>query len=237
MTIHEIARGPGWELRLGRWQDVLDDVLLVDALITDPPFSNVTHEGQPEDRDPLAYQHFTEDDVREFVYEWLPRTSGWFCAITDDVLSQVWRQTYRDLAGTPTAPTPRLDFASVPILRHNPRRTGDGPGSGACYMMVCRPRQDPFSTWGSLPCWYEQGAPARGGIIGEKSLSTMRAIVRDYTRRGNRVCDPCAGRGTTLLAAVMEGREAIGAEADPGRFELAVRRLQAGIQQPLLGDA
>jgi len=56
----------------------------------------------------------------------------------------------------------------------------------------------------------------------------MRAIVRDYSRPGELVCDPCAGGGTTLLAAVLEGREAIGTELDPKTFELAVARLRKG---------
>jgi site-specific DNA-methyltransferase (adenine-specific) len=50
----------------------------------------------------------------------------------------------------------------------------------------------------------------------------------DDSRPGDLICDPCAGGGTTLLAAVIEGRRAIGAECDPETFELAVRRLRRG---------
>ena len=56
----------------------------------------------------------------------------------------------------------------------------------------------------------------------------MRAIVRDYSEPGDLVCDPCAGGGTTLLAAVIEGRRAIGAERDPDTFAKAVARLRRG---------
>lgn len=56
----------------------------------------------------------------------------------------------------------------------------------------------------------------------------MRAIVRDYSRRGDLVCDPTAGGGTTLLAAAIEGRRAIGAEVDDETFRAAKRRLAAG---------
>lgn len=34
----EVATGPGWELRLGDYREVLADVTC-DALITDPPYS------------------------------------------------------------------------------------------------------------------------------------------------------------------------------------------------------
>jgi DNA modification methylase len=59
----------------------------------------------------------------------------------------------------------------------------------------------------------------------------MRAIVRDYSRPGDLVCDPCAGGGTTLLAAIMEGRRAIGSEIDPVTFEKAVKRLRDAEKQ------
>ena len=62
-------------------------------------------------------------------------------------------------------------------------------------------------------------------MIGGKPLALMRAIVSDYSREGDLVCDPCMGAGTTLVAAVELGRRAIGCEPDAGRFELAAKRL------------
>jgi site-specific DNA-methyltransferase (adenine-specific) len=56
----------------------------------------------------------------------------------------------------------------------------------------------------------------------------MRQIVCDYTLSGDLIIDPFAGSGTTLLAAAIEGRRAIGAEMDPKTFALAVKRLSKG---------
>ena len=53
----------------------------------------------------------------------------------------------------------------------------------------------------------------------------MRALIRDYSRPGDLVCDPCAGGGTTLLAAVQTGRRAVGSEMDPQTHAKAVQRL------------
>lgn len=46
----------------------------------------------------------------------------------------------------------------------------------------------------------------------EKPLDLMLALVSDYSDPGETVFDPCAGAGTTLLAAEMLGRRAYGFE-------------------------
>jgi site-specific DNA-methyltransferase (adenine-specific) len=95
---------------------------------------------------------------------------------------------------------------------------------------VSRPHS--IAKWGTLPGAYVLPAevgPARAKLIpGSKPLRLMRAIVRDYTRPGDLIVDPFVGSGTTLLAAAIEGRSAIGAECDLKTFALAVRRLSAG---------
>jgi site-specific DNA-methyltransferase (adenine-specific) len=63
----------------------------------------------------------------------------------------------------------------------------------------------------------------------------MRAIVSDYSKRGDLICDPCAGGATTLLAAAMEGRRAVGSEMDPNTFALAQKRIAKGYTPPLPG--
>ncbi|MBK8173162.1 MAG: hypothetical protein IPK60_22905 [Sandaracinaceae bacterium] len=65
----------------------------------------------------------------------------------------------------------------------------------------------------------------------------MRAIVRDYTRPGDLVCDPCFGGCTTGLASMLEGRRFVGAEMDPKHFEIARKRLARGWTPPLFQDA
>lgn len=226
----EVVKAEGIELRHGRWQDVLADVAVCDALITDPPYSDRTHRGSDDiaGRARITYGSWTHYDVRSFVKPWAPRARSWFCAMTSHDLIEEWEWDYEG-AG-------RYGFAPVPILQHRPRLTGDGPGSCAIYLMVSRPKERRFMQWGSLPGWYE--APmARTGVTGSKPLGLMRAIVRDYTQPGNLVVDPCAGSGTTLIAAAMEGRRAIGAEVDYNTFKIAKRRIEAGCTPDLFGGA
>lgn len=55
----------------------------------------------------------------------------------------------------------------------------------------------------------------------------MRKLVLDYSEPGQLVIDPFAGSGTTLLAALLEGRRAWGAEVDPTTHARAVARIRA----------
>ncbi|MFC9973589.1 DNA-methyltransferase [Spirillospora sp. NPDC127200] len=59
----------------------------------------------------------------------------------------------------------------------------------------------------------------------EKPLAVTEALVRECTPPGGLVLDPFAGAGTTLLAAAMLGRKAIGIERDERYAEQAARRL------------
>lgn len=233
------------DLRLGRWQDVLRDVEC-DAVIVDAPYSERTHAGQRHGRkDPryspdacltgsgLPYDAWSPDEVRTFVAFWEPRTRGWFVTITDHSLAAVWIDALESHG--------RYVFAPLACVQTgmNVRLAGDGPSSWTCWAVVARTAA--LRKWGTLPGAYVFGQDQerkRGSyVVGGKSMALMRALVRDYTRPGDLVCDPCAGGGTTLLAALTEGRRAVGAEMDRDRFDIARKRLARGYTPPLFNDA
>jgi hypothetical protein len=237
------------DLRLGRWEDALSDVADVDAVITDTPYSERTHSGHDEGTDsandaakrlksggrsptfefraskltrrPITYKPWTEADVAKFVASWAPRTRGWIVSITDHVLAPHWESALNE-AG-------RYVFAPLPFVAEGSRvrLAGDGPSAWTCWIVVSRPRSREFASWGTLSGAYVGGAGERI-IPGGKPLWLMRALVRDYTKRGDLIVDPCAGAATTLLAASIEGRRAIGAEVDPNTHELAMKRIRRG---------
>lgn len=80
---------------------------------------------------------------------------------------------------------------------------------------------------------YAGRAPARERPVGPdgtkhptvKPLSVMRWLVRLVTPHAGVVLDPFAGSGTTLEAAVLEGRHAIGFESHPPFIPLGLQRL------------
>lgn len=231
-----VEKGSGWELRLGKWQDVLADVQRVDSVITDPPYSARTHAGQlagddsndGQERAELEYTHITPEDVFAIISAWATRISSWICAHTDSDLIVPYRYAADANGLTSFHPLPCV------VRGMTVRMNGDGPSSWATYLMVARTKA--AHKWGTLPGAYT-GPQGERLIAGSKSESMMRQIVRDYSRPGDLVCDPYAGSGTTLLAAVMEGRRAIGAEMSEERFELAVKRLRAGYTTDLFGGA
>lgn len=230
-------------LRLGRWQDVLADVEC-SAFISDPPYSERTHSKQRYGRQSpkymvagtgwatargIGYAHLTSEDVHALVAHWSPRTRGWFAALTDAELVRHYEDALR-AAG-------RYVFAPLACVQTgmNVRLTGDGPSNWTCWLVVARPTR--LNKWGTLPGAYvgtpydpganqNDGSAGRvTGVVGSRPLWMMRAIVRDYSRPGDLVCDPFAGGATTLLAAMQEGRRAIGSEVDPETFAKAQARL------------
>jgi DNA modification methylase len=75
-----------------------------------------------------------------------------------------------------------------------------------------------------------------------KPLALMRYLVRLITPPGGTVLEPFAGSGTTLMAAVMEGCNAIGCEITDEYIEIIERRVRwahdqhANQQSTLFGD-
>lgn len=71
----------------------------------------------------------------------------------------------------------------------------------------------------------------------QKPLRLMRWLVRLVAPPGGLVLDPFAGSGTTLVAAVLEGLRALGAEADREYAEVAAARLRAAARGEGPGEA
>jgi len=234
------------ELRCGDYREALADVDRVDAVITDPPYSERTHAGQRHGRmDPrygvqdgshllssrgLSYAHWSDAAMGALASWCSDRASAWVAIFHDHAARGVYERALEACG--------RYVFAPLACVQRgmNVRLAGDGPSNWTTWLVVSRPRKG-FPKWGALPGAYV-GRPHDAGenaldrskraVSGGKPLWLMRALVRDYSRPGDLICDPCAGGGTTLLAAAIEGRRAIGAELDPETFALAVKRLARG---------
>lgn len=174
----------------------------------------------------IIYGAWTNDNIISFCDRWLPRSMGWLVCITDDVLAPLWAQHAEEHGLYPFTPLPLVETGS------RVRMTGDGPSNWTCWIVVARPRSREFASWGTLPGSYVQPAErdinSKAGserIVGGKPLGAMMAIVRDYSRPGDLIVDPCCGAGTTGLAAKMQGRRFIGVDANREHAELSAKRL------------
>jgi len=229
------------DFRLGRYQDVLQDVEC-DALICDPPYSDRTHSGHNSGADlanvgtyghvrsngkidayrprrEINYGCWTQDNVREFLEFWQGRNRGWYVCMSDNQLCGVWRDEFERIGLTSFQPVPIL----IPGM--TVRLCGDGPSSWTVYLNVARPKS--YNKWGTLPGGYYV-KQEKTIAVGGKPLSAMVAIIRDYSKPGDLICDPCAGGATTLIAAASQGRRAVGSEMDADTYAKAKARIDAG---------
>jgi hypothetical protein len=189
-------------------------------------------------RRPLGYAAWSPDDVARFVAAWVPLTRGWFVSLTDHVLAPAWAAAL-EAAG-------RYVFSPLACVEPGSRvrMAGDGPAQWSCWAVVARPRRAPYSKWGALPGAYvvqpghgERAATLAGRVVGGKPLALMTDIVKDYSRPGDIVADPCLGGGTTGVACLRLGRRFVGGDALKGHAEMGAERLRAEASLSTVADA
>lgn len=215
-----------------------EDGTVADLLVVDAPYSERTRKGHDSgvastqggtsfgrkgirtgQRRSINYAAWAQADVDAFVSTWSPLTRGWFVTITDDALALVWQSALTS-AG-------RYAFAALPFVSPGSRvrLTGDGPSSWTCWIIVARPSRPPFSKWGTTVGAYIF-PPEDMPVVGGKPLALVRALVRDYSREGDVVCDPCGGAMTAGVAARLERRSFVGGDVDRGHAEMGAERLR-----------
>lgn len=70
----------------------------------------------------------------------------------------------------------------------------------------------------------------------QKNLNLIKNIINDLSRPGELVFDPCAGSGTTLIAAHETGRDFLGCEKDKVFYEKAIKRVNESTSQRTIFD-
>lgn len=231
-----------------------EDGTVADLLCVDAPYSSTTHAGhdgavestrfRPEDekrirvdrrngaryavgvnrRRTISYAAWDADDVAAFVGTWAPIVRGWMVSITDDVLAPVWRAAFNGAGLYAFAPLPFVASGSTVRL------VGDGPPSWTCWVVVARPRREPFSKWyrhhRGVPGAYvlPPGYSEEKLVVGGKPLWLGERLVEDYSRPGDIVVDPCCGAATFPLAASRCGRIGIGGDVSAEHAAIAAER-------------
>jgi DNA modification methylase len=81
-----------------------------------------------------------------------------------------------------------------------------------------------------LHCPRPNGSGARHHIS-EKPVPLLRTLIEMSTRPQELILDPCVGSGSTLVAALLEGRRAIGIELEVQWADIAAERLRKLTEQ------
>ena len=205
----------------------------VEAVITDPPYTERTHSkarskvvnkmGEKVIKNGIQdFSSITDTDLEDLLAECGRVTKSWVIATLDyrhavrfDVEPPLGLKSQRVGVWVKTNPTPQI--------------TGDRPAQGWEAIAYLH-RSQGRSRWNGkgghgnyvLPIAGSEGHPTA------KPIPMIRDMVRKFTNQGDTVLDPFAGSGTTLRAAVDEGRKAIGVELEERYCEIIAKRLAQG---------
>jgi len=236
MSKHERVVIGNAELWLGDCREILPTLPKVDAVITDPPYSDRCHRGHDAgaaprrdgaERSRLGYASLSIEDVRYFAGAFAKATHGWIVWMTNSDLAIAVR-TALEAEG-------RYAFAPLPYFHpgRSVRLSGDGPSSWTDWIVVARTKAQ--IKWGTLPGGYVAGPGWNDkDRMGGKPTALMDRLVCDYSRPGQTVLDTHMGAGTTGVSAVRNGRRFIGCEIDPEAFDIACRRIENAQRQQRL---
>ncbi len=225
-------------LACGDCLEILPTLDKVDAVVTDPPYSERTHSGHaatasrsPTDfgadssiRKDLGYEHLTPEDVGVLAGLFSDLCNGWIVWMCDHHLAVPIQNALeaRD----------RYVFAPLPFYAPGSRTRlgGDGPASWTIWIMASRTAKQ--HRWGTLPGGYqaEKGWRDRSHM-GGKPVLLMDRIVSDYSKSEMTVIDPFMGSGTTGISCANLGRKFIGIEKQKKHFNFACERIEAAYAQ------
>lgn len=206
----------------GDCREILPLLEPVDHVITDPPYSDTTHDGartgDSSDAGVLVdFASVDADAVRVVLALCRPRRWG--------VLTVDWQHVLPLKAQPPTG---------WKFVRHGvwvkpngtPQFTGDRPAQGWEAVAILHADVKGRMRWngGGLPATWNHCKVAGLHPTG-KPERLLEDFVTLFTDDGETVLDPFAGSGTTLVAAKKLGRKAIGIELSEQYCEVAARRL------------
>ena len=206
----------------GNCLEILPTLDTVDHVITDPPFSDMTHSRARSNRghgnDPITAIDFTAID---FLLRGL-KCARWFVAFMD----------WRHIAQLDKCCPERWEFVRFGVwVKTNPmpQLTSDRPANGWDGIVYLHNR-DSKKRW--------NGGGDHGNWIGPvvtdglhptgKPLGALTRIVMKHSDPGELILDPFAGSGTTAVAAKRLGRRCILIEQHEQYCEVAAKRLSQG---------
>lgn len=207
--------------------DILPTLGQVDAIVTDPPYTEKTHKGARTgngndvliDFDSLTDQQFLEITKKCVAVSnrWVVMTCDWMHTAElakempeEFIRAGVWVKPN----GMPqyTGDRPAMGWESVAILHRKGKKLWNGGGRHAVW---------------NVP-------KVHGNHPTEKPLALIESFLNLFTNEQEVVLDPFMGSGTTGVAAVQMARKFIGIEREQKYFDVACQRIELAQSQQRL---
>jgi site-specific DNA-methyltransferase (adenine-specific) len=231
----------------------------IDVVMTDPPYSEHVHSksrrgltqdnrtkakqarglqpwepGDISERRELGFESLTAEVMQAAARAFASLARRWVLVFCDERSDHAWREALI------SAGLEYIRTCAWHKLGGAPQFTGDRPAVWGEYIVLCHPKGRKRWNGGGKQGLYAVPTAIdrdRSGLdermhTTQKPVALMEALIRDFTDPGESICDPFAGSGTTLLAALRLGRRSIGWERDAENHAKAQRRLQGEKQLP-----
>lgn len=227
----------------------------VNLLVTSPPYNLSVEYGKYDDSlDYKDYLSFTEEWLKK-AYE-LMADDGRICVnIPLDKNKNGLKPVYADFVEIAKKVGFKYQSTIVWNEQNISRRTAWGSWLSASAPYVIAPvemivvmyknqwkrinkgkstiEREEFIEWTNGVWTFSGESKKRVGHPAPFPLELPKRCIRLFSYEGDLVLDPFLGSGTTLVAALREGRRAVGVEIDKSYVNLAVKRLEKEIKQLL----
>ncbi len=212
-------------------REVLPTLAKVDAVITDPPYSEKTHSNAKSNAGggygikAIDFKAIDFKAIDDLLSCCSVLCDGWVIANMD------WRHIAM-LEFNPNSYFELIRFGVWVKTNPMPQISADRPANGWDGIAYLYPR-------GKRKEW--NGGGCHGNWIGPvitngdhptgKPLEMVSSWVQRFTVRGETILDPFMGSGTTGVAAVQMGRSFIGIERESKYFDIACKRIEQAYAQ------
>ncbi len=210
----------------GDCMDVLPTLERVDAVITDPPYGDKTHNNAKSNKGggsgikAIDFKAIDFKAISELLDMLRPICEGWIIANMD----------WRHIAALEFEKHSFYELVRFGIwLKSNPmpQISADRPANGWDGIAYIYPR-DKKKQWHGGGCHGNWHGPVitNGDHPTGKPVDMVGSWVSRFTRRGQAILDPFMGSGTTGVACAQLGRTFIGIERERKYFDIACERIE-----------